>query len=132
MMKRANREQRAGTSGDPVRTSSESLRTAIAVQLEAVMGERQKNRDLVLVGDYERDRAACETAIERALAELNEAGGNADPKANEFDLGWAWWKLNEAYLRLAQLTSRTHLARRRAELEAAKAEKARKATEHAG
>jgi hypothetical protein len=126
MMARTKLQKEAGQSGDP-----DALRHVIAVQLEAVMGDSQKSRDVVLVGDYERDRAACEAAIERALAELNEAGDNVDPKSNEFDLAWAWWKLNEAYLRLAHLTSRTHLARRRAELEAERAEKARKAAEHA-
>lgn len=131
-MARTKIQKQPGEGGDPVRTSSESLRYAIAVQLEGVMGDLQKRNDGVIVGDYERDRAACEAAIQKALTELNETGDNADPKANEFDLSWAWWKLNEAYTRLAQLMSRTHLARRRAELEAAKAEKARKAAQRAG
>lgn len=120
-MKRGTQEKKGWTGGDP-----NALRNVIAVQLEAVMGDLQQRSDVVLVGDYERDRAACEEAIQKALAKLNEVGDNVDPKANEFDLAWAWWNLNEAYMRLARLTSRTHLARRRAELEAERAEKARR------
>src|SRR5690554_4596314 len=84
-----------------------SLRAALAVQIEAVMGERQQRDDGLVVGAYERDRALCEAAIERAQTELNDA-------RDEFDLAWKWHELDEAFVRLAHVESRMRLARRRA------------------
>lgn len=129
------RQEQQRTGGDSARTSSEGLRYAIAVQLEAVMGEIQKRSDVVLVGNYEKDRAACQAAIDKALAELNAVEASGDEKSDEFDLAWAWHRLDEAYVRLSRVVSRAHLARRRTEVDAQRWEKARlrakKEAEHA-
>lgn len=100
----------------PARNLSDPLLAAIATQLRGVMGPLQERADVVLTGDYERDRAACEDAIRKAQAELEAVGEEADPKQADLSLAWAWHVLHEAYLRLANLESRTRLARRRAQL----------------
>lgn len=91
---------------------------AIATRLRGVMGDIQQRHDVTLTGSYDADRAACERAIAAALAELEGAH-------DDFDLAWAWHGLDEAYCRLAHVTSRAALARRREAVAAAEAKKRR-------
>jgi hypothetical protein len=103
------RHKRARTAETP-----DPLLSTIAVQLHGVMGELQERRDAVLIsGDYERDRAACQAAIRQACADLDEAGESGRKEDRAFDLAWAWRHLDEAYARLAHLESRHRLAVRR-------------------
>lgn len=105
--------------------SSDGLLISIAMQLRGVMGRLSEAADVPLTGNYERDREVCEEAIRKAQAELEAAGENADPKSNAFDVAWAWRNLDEAYIRLAHMESRVHLARRRAILKQQADEKAK-------
>lgn len=101
-------------------TPMDPLIASLAGQLRTVLGERQQQADVVLVGNnYARDRDACLEAIRKAQAELDAVGEGVDTKANAFDLAWKWHELDDAYVRLAHLESRTHLARRRVAVEEA-------------
>jgi hypothetical protein len=108
------------------RDLSDPMLAVITTQLRAVMGPIQERNDVVLVGEYERDREICEEAIRKALAELADAGEEVDARESAVALAWAWRNLDEAYIRLAHVQSRAKLAVRRAEVERLRAEKARK------
>lgn len=85
---------------------SSSLRASIAVRIEGVLGELQRGMDGVMLREYPNDRAARERAVDAAQAELDAA-------EDDFDLGWAWHRLNEALRDLADFEARRRLARRR-------------------
>lgn len=91
----------------------DALLASIATRLRGVMGDGQKQSDIVLVNHYATDRTTCERAIEEAKAELNAAGNGADPEGNEFELAWAWHQVDAAHVALAHVVARELLAQRR-------------------
>ena len=95
---------------DPTR---DPLVLIVAGKMRGVLGEVQEAHDAALTGDYAADRAVCEAAIRQAQEELDAAGDGADKQANAYDLAWSWWRLDEAFTRLAHVESRARLARRR-------------------
>jgi len=101
---------------------ADPLVIAIVGKLRGVIGDMPEQSDSGIGDAYEVERERIETAIRQAQAELDTAGEGVDEKANAFDLAWAWWKLHEAYSRLAYLESRTRLARRREQLKQQKGE----------
>lgn len=111
MTARPRERPRAPAEADP-------LVQVAASKMRGVLGDTQVAHDAVLVGDYERDRAACVEAVRRAQQALDEAGEGSDDKERAYDLAWAWKELDEALVHLAHVEARARLARRREELKA--------------
>lgn len=90
--------------------------------LKGVMGDIQTANDAVLLRNYGYDIARLEQAIERAQGELDNA-------FDDYDVAWAWSKVEEAEVNLARFEARVRLARRREQLRVATRDKQRKRRE---
>lgn len=93
---------------DPV-VPGAGLMAMFSVRMTGVLGELQRRRDPIILQEYAHDRKAHEQAVADAQAELDIAD-------DDYDLAWAWHRLDEALTDLARFEARQRLARRRQQI----------------